>query len=259
MFALSWPGVRYCMEALPRPKRQEEATAAIARAGRLQPATAHQYLQAAHRLGLVHRHPGGKYALAFQAEEPEELIKASTLVRLFHAWHALEPRPLRFVDAGNNPLRTLGVGELGLLRSADAFARRIHDKLEGLPPKPALLLEIVRLWAEAPTPSEEPHLFSSLEAFRIFEEIHAISGQAQGALVEQFVRACMILYGKNIVRLGIMQYALDANRPYAPFRSSLGYIKWIHEPAPLSHEPTLLRGVWHAEPVQATRKLVSFG
>lgn len=252
MFALPWPGVRYCIEALGRPRDREEAVRAIALAGSLRRTTAYEYLRLAHRLGLVRRNPAGEYRLAMRTDEPQVLLAASTLVRLFHAWHAMDPEPLRVITAETNPLRTLGIRELGLLRSADAFARRIGANGDDLPPKAALLLEIVRLWTESKLPFGEQPLWSAVDAFRVFKGIHALSGAGPSDIVDQFVRTCMLLYGKNALKLAIVQYALDANRPFAAFRTQLGYIKWIHSPAPF-------RGVRDAEPVQATRKLISAG
>jgi hypothetical protein len=113
----------------------------------------------------------------------------------------------------------------------------------------AVILELTRLWSFAPDQTERtPPLLSAVVAHDAFKRFARLRDDA----VDAFVSACMLLYGRKLVRLSIVQYATDANRPFAPFRTSLGYIKWIHSPLPY-------RGPRDAEPVQAPRKLASSG
>ena len=71
MFEISWPGVRYCMEALRIPKRRAQAIAGIAEVGGVHPSTAYKYLRLAERLGMVVQ-VEGKLALVVNAERPED-------------------------------------------------------------------------------------------------------------------------------------------------------------------------------------------
>ncbi|KYG02293.1 hypothetical protein BE21_55115 [Sorangium cellulosum] len=257
MFELSWPGVRYCMEALRSPKHRNEAIGAIAEAGSIQPSTAYKYLRLAERLGLVVRDADGNLALVKKAGGPEELLEASTLVRLFHARRRLLLPPF---DPEDNPIEAFGVRDPAALRSAAKLAKHLpvttaedrergaSTRMEELSPHAAMVLEMTRLWSDLRGWTTVPPLLSAVKAFDLFERLTGTSADA----LEAFVHACMLLYGKRLVRLSIVQYATAANRPFAPFRTSLGYIKWIHSPAP--H-----RGPTHAEPVQAPRQLVSFG
>ncbi len=254
MSVLSWSGVLRCMHVLKRPQSQGDAIHALARSGRggrLLPSTAEEYLRLAHRLGLVLKDARGRYRLASSVDRPEDLLEVSTLIRLFHAWHALVDEPLRYLNEKSHPLRLLGIRDWTLMRSADALSRHLRKPPEDLPPKALLLLELTRLWAETSPPSQGVQLFSAQDAFQLFEEMLR-RAPGDRSLVEQFVGACMHLYGKKRVRLAIVQYATGANRFSAPFRTPLGYIKWIHDP--VAH-----RDISYAEPVPATRKLVSFG
>src|SRR4051812_45750083 len=112
MFALSWLGVRSCMEALRTPKRRDEAVRAIAEAGHIRPSTADEYLRLAHRLGLVIDDASGRHALAAPVERPEELIAISALIRLFHARHRGQPLPLRPFTPEDNPFAPFKIREM---------------------------------------------------------------------------------------------------------------------------------------------------
>jgi hypothetical protein len=253
MFELSWPGVHYCMNALRRPKRRDEARQAVAEAGNIQPSTAYKYLRIAQRLGLVVLDPEGRVSLVEQAKGPEELLEASALVRLFRARKRLPLPPVELFNATDNSFKPFQMGDPAVLSSAIALAKRLPEKGESLPPQAAVLLELTRLWTSAPTEkTQAPLLLSSAVAFETFERLAMAPTDVSSIKVEGFVRACMLLYSKRLVRLSIVQYAADANEPFALFRTSLGYIKWIHTPVPY-------RGSGDAEPVQAPRKLVSAG
>lgn len=251
MFELSWPGVRYCMEALRTPKPRHVAVHAVAEVGGIQPSTAYKYLRLAEQLGLVVQGADGRCMLATRVKRPEELVEASALVRLFHVRQRLTRQPLSPLDAEHNPFEPFQIHP-SVLRSAMAMARHLPQLGEELPPHAAMMLELMRLWVETQAGISHVPPMSAAVAFQVFKRL---SGSATGVhpdAVEAFIRACMLLYGKRLVRLSIMQYATDENRAFAPFRTQLGYIKWIHTPLPY-------RGPRDAEPVQAPRKLVSFG
>ena len=253
MFELSWPGVRYCMDALQSPKRRNEAICAIAEAGSIRPSTAYEYLRFAQRLGLVVVGTEGKLTLVERVERPEELLEASALIRLFRARQRLSLPPLGPLDPVNSPLNPFQMGNSAVLRSATVLAKRLPERGQGLPPQAAMLLELTRIWIDARAKTTQvPALLSSAVAFEAFGRLATRRNEVSSVVVDGFVRACMLLYSKRLVRLSIVQYATDANQPFAPFRTSLGYIKWIHTPVP--H-----RGVGDAESVQAPRKLVSAG
>lgn len=254
MAKLSWSGVCSCFEALRVPRWPADARDELARIGHVKARTAGKYLRTCKRLGLVWVVADGSLVLAGRPKTPDALLLESTLIRFFRRWQQIEPRTARVILDGTVSLRQLGILGVGLLQTADALARHIPSVPGDLPPDAGLLLELSRLWSEAHSASREPPLWSATEAFGLFQSIlHASTPPLSPEITSsRFVRACASLYNRRLVRLGIVQHAIERDEPYGPFRTEIGHIKSIFSPKPFEEHR-------HAQPVQEIRRRVSSG
>jgi hypothetical protein len=112
---------------------------------------------------------------------------------------------------------------------------------------------MTRLWYERQPPTPKKVLFSAADAFDVFRgllvETHIYEDNERQA-VDRFNRSCTILYNRNLLRLAIVQYTHERNRPFQPFRTDLGYIKSLYDPKPFM-------GLRHAQSVQTSRRRIS--
>ncbi|MGK3968445.1 hypothetical protein WMF38_30225 [Sorangium sp. So ce118] len=255
MPTLSWPDVRACFQALRDPQDHPSAILSVAASCGVARSTAKELIDTAVELGLV-ADTGGQYMLSAFVDRPEDLLLASTLIRLFRVWRSFgsaDPDPLRLLPEPIATFHIVGVDAVDVLRSASALAQRAPTIPDALSPQPGLLLEMARLWRETRKPSPMKPLFSSPHAFQVFHALLFTTGiypdNEQEAL-DRFVRACRILHNRNLVQLAIVQYPFDRNRHYHRFRTNLGYIKALYDPRPFE-------GLTYAEPVQEARRRLS--
>jgi len=254
MFELSWSGVLDCFYTVREPKPRSDAARSIAKRGGISVRLAEAFLDIAVELNLAFVDPKGHVALSAHVEQPEELLKASTLIRLFRAWQQLGPSdPLRMLHDPEMYFCILGVKTIYLLRSANELARYARDIHYDLSPQPTVLLEMVRLWYERHDSSPQKPLFSAPDAYAAFHGLLFKSGiyhDDESGAVDRFLRACRVLNNRNLVRLAIVQYPFERNKPYHRFRTDLGYIKALYQ-------PKAFEGLTYAKPVQKIRKRIS--
>ena len=252
--SLSWPEVRALVDALAEPVSREDAIAAIVRQEQRTSKRATACFDAAVALGLVALHDQTHWQIALRTSDPGDLLRASTLIRLFHWWRQFGvDLPL---DRLPDPLACfsiLGTTDVALLRTAQSLAEHLTGDLDKVSPQPAILLEMVRLWEESQHAGPNPHLFDALKAYEVFHGLLFATGiyeNNRAQAVDWFVRACITLHAKNLLRVLAVQYALDADRPYREFPTRIGYIKWLSRPVPF-------KGLEHAQSVQTKWKRVS--
>lgn len=268
MFELSWHGVTDCFKALRTPKGRQRAAQAVAQASGASDATAAQLLDTAVELDLVFVDRNHRLRLRADVDQPEELLKASTLVRLFRVWQQLGPPDLLSkLPAAEKYFRLLGVESRDLLHTANNLAHHVRGFPVDLSPQPALLLELVRLWSEQAAPasrkalsrddeaeaSSRNGLFNVVDAYTAFHGLLFASGiypDDEAEAVARFLRSCRILGNRNLLRLAHVQYPFGRNQPYQRFRSNLGYLKALYQPQPFE-------GLAHAQPIQTTGRRLS--
>ncbi len=253
-FSLPWPAVHSCSKALAEPTSRDEAIQAWGELDRVSLAKSKMYFDAAVALGLVVLRDRTHWQIALRTNEPGDLLRASTLIRLFYWWRqfGLE-QPLERLHDPLACFSILGTTDVALLRTAQSLAEHLTGDLDKLSPQPAILLEMVRLWEESQHAGPNPHLFDALDAFKVFHGLLFTTGiypNERAQAVERFVRGCITLHAKNLLRVLPVQYALDADQRYGEFPTQIGYIKWLSR-------PVSLKGLEHAQSVQTKWKRVS--